>query len=377
MKTLILLTALLGTDVPSKSEVTYVERMSPAFMSALRSDPEAWGPRVVRGQTPTYYDENPSGATLGAPTTQPYVAPGGSGGYDPFMGGTVDPYSSGGTIDPYAGGSTYGVYGPQPYRMGWSAALEGGYLFPESVNGGGGANGDLKIVESHGELRYNTMGPNGWIWGWTPAGDIRNWDGPSSPGLPGAVYGLSSDVQLSSPMMGGFSIQGGFTPRLATDFQKSLNSDDWFFDGRVVMTYQMAPEWMLVGGVQYWDRVQDMWIPTGGVVWRPGDRWEFRMTYPKAQASVFMGNWIGADTWFYASGEYHVEAYNIEINKSAVRDTIQISDYRIMLGLKQEMGLVSAFVEGGILLDRDAIFAGNTGDFSIGDGYLVRSGIRF
>lgn len=372
MNTLILLTALIWSDTPTNSEITYVERSSPAFLAALEENPELWGP-AVRGQSPTY-DENPAAMST-APQTYASPAMPGSGSYDPFLGGADPNAMGGGYVDPYAGQSTYGVYGPQPYRMGWSSALEGGYLFPEGVKGT--ANDEFKVVESRGELRYNTMGPNGWIWGWTPAVDVRNWDGPALVGLPGAAYGLSSDIKLASPLTGGFGIEAGFTPRIATDFQHSLNSDAWFFDGRVVMTYQFCPEWMLVGGVQYWDRVQDLWIPTGGLVWRPGDRWEFRMTYPKAQASVFMGNWIGADTWFYASGEYHVEAYNVEINKSGSRDTVQLSDYRLMLGLRQEMGMVSTFVEGGILLDRDVIFAGNSPDFRVSDGYIVRSGIRF
>lgn len=373
MNTLFLIVALLGTDVPADSDVTYVERSTPGFIAALESNPEAWGPSTVRGQSPTYDEQ--VGAPPGSMSVQPYSDPG-NGSYDPFMGGTIDPYSnSGGAYDPYGGQGTYGVYGPQPYRMGWSSALEGGYLFPEDVKGTSGDS--FKVVESHGELRYITMGPAGWIWGWTPAVDVRNWDGPALVGLPGVAYGLSSDIKLASPLTNGFGIEAGFTPRLATDFQKSLNSDSWYFDGRLVMTYQLCPEWMLVGGVQYWDRVQDLWIPTGGIVWRPGDRWEFRMTYPKGQVSVFMGNWIGADTWFYASGEYHVEAYNVEINKSGSLEQVQLSDYRLMLGLRQEMGSISTFVEGGILLDRDVIFSGNSQDFRVGDGYIVRSGIRF
>ncbi|MFO1023402.1 MAG: hypothetical protein U0903_22325 [Planctomycetales bacterium] len=376
MNTTILMVTALLTQQTSAPNPVRIERATPAFMAALQDPESPWGP-VMRGQNPTY-DANPVTPPIDGGGFAPQAAPN-----QVFQQGPTDPFLNGGGVppgmtDPYDSSSfSYGVNGPQPYRMGWSSSFAGGYIWPSDLKNAPPGAGTFTVTEEDVRLQYNTAGPNGWIWSFSPELDVRQWEGPSLVGLPGTVYNVGTDFQLSSPTMNGFTVQGGFTPHVGSDFANTLNSQAWMFDGRLVMYYRMSPEWMLVGGVLYWDRVQDLWIPTGGVVWNPGDRWEFRLTYPKARASVFLGNWVGLDTWLYASGEYHVEAYQVGLYKTSSKDQIQISDYRLMVGLRGDTCGFTSFVEGGWVIDRDAIFAGNTPDFRIDNGYMVRAGIQF
>jgi hypothetical protein len=54
-----------------------------------------------------------------------------------------------------------------------------------------------------------------------------------------------------------------------------------------------------------------------------------------------------------------------------------VSDYRFLLGLRSDNGFVSSFVEGGWVIDRQVNFQHSTPGFDIGDGWMVRTGIRF
>lgn len=348
------------------------------FATALQFDaapgrlPE---PIAIRGQTPTY-DEDPTRATdfsqggAYVPTdpgafqqTPPYQS-------DPFMG--VPP--GGGGYDPNSDPNTFGIYGPQPYHYGWSSYYSAGWLPSESTQG---VAGKFEVLEVDAALRHVSPLPSGLIFAFSPLASYRSWQGPGGVALPANVYRLGADFELTAAGASPWSAQLGFTPQVVSDFDSSLNSDAYSFDARGILYYRASPQWLFAFGAGFWDRVKDRVIPYAGVVWTPDDRWEFRLLFPKSRISYFLGDFNGRAMWFYGSAEFNSEAYQVTIEDTGIRDRVELSDYRLLLGIRSERGGVSTFIEGGWVLDRQVNFKGPTTDFDVSDGWLLRGGIRF
>jgi hypothetical protein len=217
----------------------------------------------------------------------------------------------------------------------------------------------------------------GWTFGIAPQFNYRAWNGPGFPHLPPSVYRLGLDLALESAGNAPVAFEFGFNPSVDSDFKKGLSSDAWQFDARAMMIFQTIPRWQVVLGAGYWDRVDDLVVPFAGVVWIPNDLWEFRILWPESRISLFLGNsWWGKATWLYARGEYHVEAYEYRQAYTGIRDQIQLSDYRILMGLRSEAGFWSGFIEAGWVLKRNTDFK-QMGGFDISDGFIARMGLRF
>jgi hypothetical protein len=134
---------------------------------------------------------------------------------------------------------------------------------------------------------------------------------------------------------------------------------------------------MLVAGAGYWERVENIVLPYAGVVWNPNDLWEFRLLFPKTRISYFLGNIGNAAHWIYATGEYHVESYQITMPGVADSEKVQLSDYRIGLGLRSDHGWYDKSVEVGYVLGRQVEFLKHTPSFDINDTYMIRFAVRF
>src|SRR5690606_30247483 len=150
-----------------------------------------------------------------------------------------------------------------------------------------------------------------WIFAFTQEFGVRWWDGPStSPAfptitLPGQVYHVGWDFALSTPPNGPWVVEFGFNPSINSDFEQELSSRGVNYVARVVGLYRASPYLSLVLGVQYWDRVDDLFVPNAGVIWTPDDRWEWRLVFPDPRVSFFVGNEAGYAKWLYVRGEYH------------------------------------------------------------------------
>ncbi len=120
--------------------------------------------------------------------------------------------------------------------------------------------------------------------------------------LPGKGFRFGSDFELSTPGNGLWSVQLGFTHLLwLQTFGKSLSSDAWQFDARVVLFFRPSDTWMFAAGAAYWDRMKDYVIPYAGIVWTPNDLWEIRAMFPKARVSRFLGNVGDKSVWLYGT----------------------------------------------------------------------------
>jgi hypothetical protein len=373
-----------------------------------------YGSFGLRGQSPGY-DEDPS---LGGNLNQQQFL-------SPPMVGQAFPWPEGGAMtagtpmlgmpDGYpATSSVYGANGPQPVRFGWAVNADVGLLGKAKTSTG--ADGQFGVFEVNTEARYTTSLPTQWIFSIAPQFNLRLWDGPTldggtttmaaapltttrvtTVGLPGEVYRLGGDLRLTSPTWGPYTVELGFTPSLNTDFEEAASSDAWIFDGRGALIVRTSPQWMWVLGATYWDRVQDRVLPYAGVVYTPNDRLEIRALFPRADINVFMGTPWGVPQWLYVAGEYHIEAYQLQLPRRTVttttdgmtttrteattftRDRIELEDWRVLGGIRSEYNGMTSFLEAGWVFGRQVQFARSTSPsgFDISSGFIARFGLRF
>jgi Domain of unknown function (DUF6268) len=320
---------------------------------------------VFRGQSSSTF-ETPAIVPPSYSAVSPYAS-----AQDPFLYGP-DPVLGG-----LGGGGTLlsGVNGPQPYRMGYTPRMDYTYLAPAGTSAP--ANGRFGTNEFNVELAHVTPVGPGWVFTSTPQAGVRLWDGPGMPNLPGSVYRMGWDLTLATPIVGLWSMQIDFNPSINTDFQSSLGRQAFNLDGNAMLFYRASPQWMLVLGAGYWDRVDKIILPYAGVVWNPNDRWEFRLLFPKSRISYFVGNIGNAAHWLYGSGEYHVESYQIQQTGVSDRQQIQIQDWRLAVGLRSEHVMYDKFVEVGYVFGRNVEFLNTTPGFNMNNTVMLRAGVRF
>jgi hypothetical protein len=294
--------------------------------------------------------------------------------YSPYQQGMPQPGI------PQQGTYAYGANPAQPYRFGWQNRIDVSWLPGGGVSGPvGGATGDHDIFGIDYELAYGSPITPGWVLNWTNQFSYRNWDGPSGGiGLPSDVFRFGIDLEMETPKSGPFSISLGITPSINTDFDADAWDEGFQLDGRGIMLFQLDQYWTLGLGAMYWDRVDDHIIPWAGLIYRD-DWWEWQLMYPEARVSLFLGNEAYWSKWAYVRAEYHVEAYGVNRRFGAVYadDQVEISDYRILLGLKMDSGLYSWFFEGGWVLDRQVEFASNAPGYDIDTGFIGQIGLRY
>lgn len=290
--------------------------------------------------------------------------------------------------------SQFGANGSQPFRYGWQTRIDAGYILPSQA--GLPARDDLGVFELNTEWRHTAPLPNQWVFSFAPQFDLRLLDGPSfarpgdpdgagplpqppAPGLPGDLYRVGADIQLTTPQAGPATFEFAFTPALATDFDRSIDSHDRQFDGRGALFLRSTPQWLWVLGIQYWDRLNDRIIPWAGAVFTPDDRWEFRLVYPNPQASVFIGTPWGVPHWLYVAGEYHIESYGFSASPT-LDNQMESRDWRVMLGLRSEAAGISRFIEGGYIFNRHYEFRRHSlefQNFDVDGAFMARIGMRF
>lgn len=267
-----------------------------------------------------------------------------------------------------------GVNGPQPYRFGFTPKMDYTYIAPAGAQSPG--NGRFSSNDFNFELAHVSQVGPGWILTNTPQAGIRLWDGPGTPALPGSVYRFGWDFTLATPIVGLWSMQLDFNPSINTDFDESLARQALNLDGNAMLFYRMSPQLMLVLGAGYWDRVDKIVLPYAGVVWNPNDLWEFRLLFPKARISYFLGNINHGAHWVYATGEYHVDSY--QINQPGVSNQqVQIQDWRFGLGLRSDHQTYDKFIEVGVVFGRNVEFLNTTPGFGLNEALMLRAGVKF
>jgi len=361
-----------------------------AFESALASGDEA---PILRGQSPSTlppgYGQPVPGYGQPVPgygQPMPGYAPPPMQGYPGGAPLTNDPWLSG---NPYAPSPvypaqprgpayTFGVNGPAPIQYGMTERIDFTYMADADTSNPN--VGSLGIFAFDFEKEFVKPIGNNWTFGLIPHLGIRSWDGPTNGGtssLPGSAYSFGLGLKLNSPEVNGWSLELGFDPTLAWDFNSSISSKGVLYDGHAVAFWRANPQWMVALGIAYWDRVDDIILPYAGVVYTPNDLWEFRLLFPKPRISYFLGTPNGVATWVYVQAEYHVEAYQVDTFPVGAKDRVQLQDWRVVGGMRFEAGWLTTFVEAGYVFDRRVEFEQVGTNFDVDGSFIGRVGLRF
>lgn len=277
--------------------------------------------------------------------------------------------------DPFTRQFAYGNAGIQPYKFGWYSYDDMTWIPTSAARG---TTGSFQDLEWNSYLRYSRPINDTLIFTWTPTWDAGFWTGPTGVALPPVVNLISSDIQLSSASDGPFNFQVGFTPQVNSDLMRQLDSNAYMFDGRLVLFYQSSPNLRWAFGFAYWNRVIDQFIPYGGIIWAPNDRWEFRLMFPKARISRYCGDTPGGPYWVYATAEYNAQAWQIDMQNAAGTKTRgEMRDYRIMIGIDTQQSFCSLFAECGVVFDRQFIFRDASFNFDVAPSMIARVGVTF
>jgi len=385
-----------GTDdvLPTSLTGLTSPRPTPVVTSIVPRPPAA--PRnatIVRGQSPGWSPAVPVGPGFGQ---SPYSPPTyGQPGYGQPAPG-VPSYGSPGGASPYSPATplgpefappqmfdSYGVNGPQPYDYAPEFRFDAGYIFPANAEG---RPGDLAVTELDFVYEADSPDPFGGVVTVAPEYRLRMLSGPGADlaageaPLPGNLHRLGVDLAVMSPKVNGWSATAGFTPSVNTDFEDDLTELGRQYDGRAAVFYDVNPTLTLVGGVKYYDRLDDLILPWAGAVWRPDDRWEIRAVFPEPRIEYFYGPALGKPMWLYAEGQFHRESWQFSPGAANLADVdeVQFTDLRFLVGARKEQGWGRTFLEAGIVFDRDVKFRrSGAGDFEVNESLLLRGGVRF
>src|SRR5579871_3667444 len=291
-------------------------------------------------------------------------------GYDDYS----EEFQVGGLFNPFVRRFPFPAQGPYPYRMGWSKYDEASIMPQAHTNG---VAGSIGFVSWNASVQYAQKLTDGLIFTWTGVTNSSYLTGPSGLALPGQVDLLASDFEITAQGWGPWSAQFAFTPQLATNFEQSINSHAYNWDGRAVAYYQSSPTLMIALGAAFWNRVNNYIVPHAGVIWLPTDRWELRLLFPKSQIIYLLGDCWGTTFWLYTSCEYNIESYQISIGDPGLKNRMQLSDYRLLVGVNSRYGRVTSFLEGGWVFNRQVRFQDSAANFDIADGPMARMGLKF
>ena len=333
-------------------------RLQPAFQTSLRGQsPDGIEPPLLNGLSGAgIYDPfnspPPSTLSLPNPPQEPYLSPPADFSPSPFQ-------------------PIYGAMRQQPYRNGWTPMLNMGYLPSSNTTPD---VGNFSAFELDSAMIFSMpLGP-GLIFRYGSEFNYRHWDVTNL--FEKDLFRFGHNFQLATPSEAPWGWQLTFDPSFNTDFGSDFSSETMNWDANGTMFWRLDPTITLIAGVGYLDRVHNIVIPYGGLIYNPNDLWEFRLLFPQGRISRFIGNFWWGSHWLYLGWEYHVEAYQIALPGNP-HDQVQLEDYRLTFGLRSDHQGFTKFIEAGYVFGRNVDFKRAYPGFDISDGFMVRGGIRF
>jgi hypothetical protein len=372
--------------------VVPVSAFAPGSAEAMTAPPVVVGPEGAAAQFQPPLMAQPGGASPGCSSCGqgPTYAP---PGYPAPIVASAYPAPPGGVAGPCAAPLAYPsltpdvtmvpttASGPLPNRPGWMQMYElGGMPFSNAKDGWGHfSEQDFDLAWKYVTPLY----PAPIIFSFTQQYDLRLYEGPSSPAgvpptnLPGSVHRIGWDFELKTSLPSQWNAVVGFNPSIDSDFQKSLSSHAYNWDGRAALLYTPQPDLTFVLGVFEWDRIDVKVLPWVGAIYRPNPYWQFDLVFPQFRIATYLWDEFGFRTTLYGRVEYHSEAYEIYNPVLGQRDQVAFSDWRALIGFNKDRGDFDYFLEGGWIFHRDADFRDSPQGFEVSSGAIIRGGLRF
>jgi hypothetical protein len=207
------------------------------------------------------------------------------------------------------------------------------------------------------------------------------WDGSAGPGpgLPTELYDAYIDIGWRPRLTRWLFVDLVFTPGLYSDF-KDFNSHTFQPRGRALAIVALSPQFQLVGGAMYVNRIMTKVLPAGGFIWNPNEETSLFCVFPQPRLARRFATSDAGQWWAYLSGEFGGGKWSFQGDDGRA-NVIDYTDWRVILGVE----LVSApglkgHVEVGYVFNRAVRFNGNTGDtpdFKPGSTLMLRAGIGY
>lgn len=209
-----------------------------------------------------------------------------------------------------------------------------------------------------------------------PVGDPAGM--PRGPDLPAQVYDAYLDLSWFPRFSPEFGAELGFRTGVWTDFSE-FNSDTLRYLGRGLGVVTISPQFELLLGVVYLDRVRIKMLPAGGIRWRPSPEWDLYLVFPNPKIRRVIRSGGSADWWWFAGAEYGGGSWTIE-RTGGLKDRIDYNDLRISMGLEwQTTTQVRGHIEIGYAFEREILFHDslNPAEFEPDDAVMFRAGIGY
>ncbi len=214
----------------------------------------------------------------------------------------------------------------------------------------------------------------------SPQFTLSLWDGPSgslTQQLPANAYGALLETAWNSDPKKVAGANIAVSVGVFSDFN-TFTSDSIRIQTMSYGWVRLTPQMQLKLGVNYIDRVDLKLLPAVGILWEPNPQMKFDIFFPKPKISRQFTPIGTTETWLYLAAEYGGGSWTIEY-WSGGTDQIDINDIRVMIGVEwfAQSGMRGMF-EAGWVTSRDVVYRYHPADdFSPSDTFMLRAGIAF
>lgn len=174
-----------------------------------------------------------------------------------------------------------------------------------------------------------------------------------------------ASIEYLLPLCNSLLFDGNIDLFYASD-GKAGGNDTFRINGYGALIWKMGPTAELVLGASYNDVTKNSIFPIGGILWRPSENLYMELLFPRPKIAWRLPEtWCGAckvPYWFYVSGEYTAERWQIESEwqiseRNNSNFDFRYEDIRIAVGIERKgLNEINWAIEGGIVLDRSLKF---------------------
>jgi hypothetical protein len=209
----------------------------------------------------------------------------------------------------------------------------------------------------------------------TPYAAFRDWIPTSGTGL--RLYDLNVEFAWRPRLAQWLFADLAVTPGLYTDF-KDVNSDSFKMRGRGLAIVAFSPEFQLVGGVMYVNRIKTKLLPAGGVIWNPCEDFRCFLVFPQPKVSYRLATAGDTQVWAYVAGEFGGGRWEVGGDNGTTAFSLDYTDLRVLAGVECVCGpRLKEHVEVGYVFSRHLYVNSPTLNFKLEPTLMLRAGLRF
>ncbi len=215
----------------------------------------------------------------------------------------------------------------------------------------------------------------------TPGFAFHFWQGPISQGpnsadMPPQTYDAYLDFGWKPVISPCFSMDLGARVGVYSDFDY-VTTNSIRIMGRGLGIFTCSPQWKIVGGAVYIDRIPIKLLPAGGVIWTPNADMRFEVIFPTPKLAMRCRTIGTNELWFYVRGDYGGGAWTIT-RADGSGDQVGYNDMRVLVGMDVEsMYGYKGFFEVGYVFNRELVYVSGTPTFNPNDCVMLSGGFSF